>query len=76
MSDRFLPPHRNARRATPPQRSVRPTLEALEDRVTPATTYYVTSFNDTGAGTLRYDAGLAQTGDTISFSGALNNQTI
>ena len=57
------------------KRTARPRLEPLEDRVTP-TTYTVTSINDSGVGSLRYEVGLAGTGDTVNFSSALNNRTI
>jgi hypothetical protein len=53
----------------------RPRFEALEDRWMPST-LTVTSIADSGAGSLRADIAVAQTGDTIVFSPSLNGQTI
>jgi predicted outer membrane repeat protein len=75
--------------ATPPRvrRCSRPrvrlTLEQLEDRITPATVWYVDAATDTGAGNLQTNQGdlrfcvnNAAGGDTILFSDNMNGQTI
>src|SRR5262245_14172167 len=64
-----------ARRARPraPAPSFRPRLEALEGRCVPtSTTLKVTSYLDSGAGSLRYEIVQAQSGDTIVISGNKN----
>jgi len=53
----------------------RPMLEALEDRWLPST-LTVTNTLDSGLGSLRYEIGTAQSGDTIVFDKSLSGQTI
>jgi len=53
-----------------------PTLEALESRLTPATLTVTSPANGDAVGTLRYEVGVAETGDTIVFSNTLAGQTI
>ena len=63
---------------SPVRRPVRPTLESLEDRSTPAT-FLVTSLADTGAGTLRQalsDADTSPGADVIQFQGGAATGTI
>src|ERR1700733_4766616 len=65
-------------RRTPARR--RPTLEILEARITPTTSWLVTDFSGTpgsaGDVTLRYAITHAQDGDQIGFSSSLIGQTI
>src|SRR5260370_15670846 len=63
------------RRACPVQRSIRPCLEALEDRWVPST-LTVTNTLDSGAGSLRAEIAAAHTNDTIVFATSLDGQTI
>jgi hypothetical protein len=77
-----LPENRKCRRWAPrstqtsrPQpASFRPHLEALEDRCL-FSTLTVTSFQDSGAGSLRATITAAESGDTIVFSPTLFNST-
>jgi predicted outer membrane repeat protein len=57
------------------RRTVRPTLEALEDRWVPST-LTVRNNLDSGAGSLRAEIAAAQKNDTIVFAPSLNGQTI
>src|SRR5260370_25466490 len=63
------------RRACPVQRTFRPCLESLEDRLVPST-LTVTNNLDSGAGSLRADIAAAHNGDTIVFAPSLDGQTI
>ena len=60
--------------------TVKPTLEALEERLTPSTDWIVNTTADPtglhGSTTLRAALAEAQNGDTISFSSALTGDTI
>jgi hypothetical protein len=57
------------------RRAARPRLETLEDR-TVLSTLTVTNTNDNGPGSLRYEIGQANSGDTINFANSLTGQTI
>jgi hypothetical protein len=57
------------------RRTVRPTLEALEDRWVPSTLTVLNNL-DSGAGSLRAEIAAAHNSDTIVFASRLNGQTI
>ena len=67
------PASRRKTRAARP--TVRPALQALEDRWVPST-LTVTSAADSGPVSLRAEIAAAKTGDTIAFAPSLNGQTI
>src|SRR5262245_4138956 len=54
----------------------RPQLEALEDRCLPSTLTVMNNLDDGSAGSLRYEIGHAQSGDTIVFDKSLKSKTI
>jgi hypothetical protein len=67
------PASRRNRRAARP--TLRPALQALEDRWVPSTLTVLNTL-DSGPGSLRADIAAAQNNDTIVFSPGLNGQTI
>jgi predicted outer membrane repeat protein len=67
------PASRRNRRAARP--TVRPTLQALEDRWLPST-LTVTTAADSGVGSLRAEIAASKLNDTIVFNPSLNGQTI
>ena len=71
-----LSPRPASRRKThAARRTVRPTLEALEDRWMPSTLTVLNNL-DSGAGSLRTEIAVAHNGDTIVFAPSLVGQTI
>src|SRR5579859_5127971 len=63
---------RTSRRASS---TFRPQLEVLEGRALPST-LIVTTYADSGAGSLRAEIAAAKSGDTIAFAPSLDGQSI
>jgi predicted outer membrane repeat protein len=54
----------------------RPRLEAFEDRALPSTLTVTNPLDDGSVGSLRYEMGIAQSGDKIVFADSMAGQTI